>query len=87
MHYFNKAIKPTNQAWDAREGLRRRGWTEMLLKAGLCFLLGMSEAGEETGESSCQLRPAGGSSGNTAWSRETTQTRLGEGDLPGLGAL
>ena len=36
-------------------------------------------------KSSSQLRPAGGSSGNTAWSRETTQTRLGEGDLPGLG--
>ena len=45
MHYFNKAVKQTNQAWDAREGLGRRGWAEMLLKAGLCFLLGMSEAG------------------------------------------
>ena len=38
-------------------------------------------------KSSSQLRPAGDSSGNTAWSRETTQTRLGEGDLPGPGAL
>ena len=45
MHYFNKAVKQTNQTWDAREGLGRRGWAEMLLKAGLCFLLGMSEAG------------------------------------------
>ena len=25
LQYFNKAIKQTNQAWDAREGLRRQG--------------------------------------------------------------